>query len=102
MNIRLRTFLSQIWVRIKNVSFRPTTGPFFTPTDGFTGFHLERAPMVLELQRANVYWSSDGDGDGKWRSIGETESSTGAVGALPFLMGGAVKLANQWQEACPS
>ena len=53
-----------------------------------------RAPMVLELQRANAYWSSDGVGDGKWRSIGETESTTGAVGALPFLMGGAVKLAN--------
>ena len=58
--------------------------------------------MVLELQRANAYWSSDGVGDGKWRSIGETESTTGAVGALPFLMGGAVKLANSKRRTLPT
>ena len=57
--------------------------------------------MVLELQRVNTYWSSEGGNDGRWRTIGETESSTGAVGALPFLMGGAVKLANAKRRTLP-
>lgn len=76
---------------------------FFTPTAGFTGFYLERAPMVLELQRVNTYWSTPKEAtmeDGE-RTIGETESSTGAVGALPFLMGGAVKLANAKRRTLP-
>ena len=85
--------------RIKNVTFRSVLG---VPSGCRFADKPGRAPMVLELQRANAYWSSDGVGDGKWRSIGETESTTGAVGALPFLMGGAVKLANSKRRTLPT